>query len=328
MTEKSNLYWQIYKNLEKEVLETSSFTYFSDDQLDTYSLKNIELIMRAAVEIESIAKSLYEQNGGIMNPVDDNGRSRDLYFDTDCLNFLELNWKLSKKKIFVTSPYFNFDKVENKILTPLNKANKRGTSGADWKQAYQAIKHNRLDNIKKANIKNLVRIMATLYLLNIYYKDECIFLGKNSVTSSVPSGSDIFSVETIRVATTGQDDSVGIAFKDFQSTVSAVFMIKTTKESVAKEFEVMNNHSKLVNEKIIELSLTGQYKNQHEIYKKALQLVPMKEVNKIYKETEYEAVTIKPNKIKFYVSQGCVSIYTEGQLKQLEKDANTWKSNV
>jgi hypothetical protein len=100
---------------------------------------------------------------------------------------------------------------------------------ADWKQAYQAIKHNRAGNINKANIKHLIRIMAALYLLNIYYKDESILLGKNSTTSSVPSGSDIFSVETIRVAITNPDNSVGITLRDFQTTMQRFLWLKNQK---------------------------------------------------------------------------------------------------
>jgi Arc/MetJ-type ribon-helix-helix transcriptional regulator len=99
-------------------------------------------------------------------------------------------------------------------------------------------------------------------------------------------------------------------------------MVKKSKESVAKESKSMNKHSNLVNEKISELLSTGQYKNQNEIIKKALQLVPMGEINKVLKDTEYEAVTIKPDKISFYRSQGCTSEYTEEQLKQIEEDAN------
>jgi hypothetical protein len=48
-------------------------------------------------------------------------------------------------------------------------------------------------------------------------------------------------------------------------------------------------------------------------------------VNKILEDIEYEAVTIKPDKISFYKSQGCTSKYTEEQLKQIEDDAKAWK---
>lgn len=47
-----------------------------------------DLIVRCAVEIESLSKELYCR-WGIMEPVDSEGNKRDLYFDTDCLALLE-----------------------------------------------------------------------------------------------------------------------------------------------------------------------------------------------------------------------------------------------
>jgi len=159
---KRNLFWQVYKNLEKELLEITNIIYFNDDQLSVYSLKIAEMIMRAAMEIESIAKELYEQTGGEMNLPDVNGKKRDLYFDTDCLKHIESLWKLSKKEVFVVSPHFYFEKDENRVLTPLAKAYKMRKSGADWKRAYNAIKHYRSKSMQQASIKHLIRIMAAL----------------------------------------------------------------------------------------------------------------------------------------------------------------------
>jgi hypothetical protein len=94
-------------------------------------------------------------------------------------------------------------KDDYKILTPLHKIYKRGTSGAKWKQAYQAVKHNRAKNLPEGNIGNLIKAMAALYLLNIYYKNEKFNLSKGFAGSSqitkdfdVSLGSDIFSVKT------------------------------------------------------------------------------------------------------------------------------------
>ena len=58
-----------------------------------------DLIVRCAVEIESISKELYKNLGGNMSPIDKERKPRDLYFDTDCLNLLEQHWTLSKKKL-------------------------------------------------------------------------------------------------------------------------------------------------------------------------------------------------------------------------------------
>lgn len=114
-----NLYWPVYKNLEKEVIELSNQIHFDDNQLSIYSIKISELLLRCSVEIEAISKNLYFKLGGTQ-PTD-----RDLYFDTDCLQLLEDNWLLSKKRLLISAPNFYFENDENRILIPLLKANKK-----------------------------------------------------------------------------------------------------------------------------------------------------------------------------------------------------------
>lgn len=191
-----NLYWPVYKNLEKEFLELADYIHICDDQLDIYSMHIADLIVRCAVEIEALSKELYKSLGGNMSPVDKDGKPRDLYFDTDCLNLLEQHWKLGKKKITVSAATIYLTKPENTIILPLHKAYKRGTSGSKWKQAYQAVKHDRKESLKSATIKNLLYAMGALYILNLYYKDERIdiervYLGTNNFDSRV--GSEVFS---------------------------------------------------------------------------------------------------------------------------------------
>ena len=209
---KNNLYWAVYKNLEREVLELSNQIHFSDNQLDVYSIKIAELLIRCSVEIESIVKEVYIQNGGkhyideknreYLLEKDENGvelpdipkNRRDLFFDTDCIDYLENMWFLSKKKVLVVASTFYFEKEENAILTPLYKANKRGS--VDWGKAYQAIKHNRSANFSRGNIKHLIRAMAALYLLNLYHKDEKFDLGagNNKKIFNTSIGSDLLVV--------------------------------------------------------------------------------------------------------------------------------------
>ena len=66
----SNLYWPVYKNLEKEVLKLADYIHFSDDQLGTYSMFIADLIVRCSVEIEALSKELYCMLGGNMSPTD------------------------------------------------------------------------------------------------------------------------------------------------------------------------------------------------------------------------------------------------------------------
>lgn len=191
-----NLYWSVYKNLEKEFLKLSDYIYFSDDQLGTYSVFIADLIVRCSVEIEALSKELYGMLGGNMLPVDPQGNARYLYFDTDCLALLEQKWVLSKKQIAVSAANFYFADEKNRILTPLHKAHKRGTSGSKWKQAYQDVKHDRRNKLKKASIENLLHALGALYILNLYYGNEKIDIGRvylNDQKFDNRVGSEIFS---------------------------------------------------------------------------------------------------------------------------------------
>lgn len=185
-----NLYWPVYLNLEKELLHLAESIHIDDSQINVYSVKIAELLIRTVVEFESLAKNLYFANGGAK--ADEN----DFYFDTDCMAYLVNIWDIDKKVVMVSSPVLFFEKEENIILTPLHKTNKRSTSSADWCKAYQAVKHNRVKDLQKGNIKNLIRALAALYILNLYYRDEkvsFIIPGKEPL-QDFSFGSQIFSV--------------------------------------------------------------------------------------------------------------------------------------
>lgn len=189
----TNLFLPIYRNLEKETLKLSEDIFFNDEQINVYSTKIAELLIRTVVEIESLSKELYFNNGGPHKYTAD-GKEDFIFFDTDCIDFLEQKWELSKKEVLLTASNFYFQDPANKILTPLYKANKRGTSGSDWKKAYQAVKHDRSKNFKKASVKHLLRALAALYILNIYNKtDEEI--RKETSLLDTSFGSQIFSAK-------------------------------------------------------------------------------------------------------------------------------------
>lgn len=185
----NNLYWSVYKNLEKELIAISNVIHIDDKQLSTYSIKIVELLLRTAVEIESISKDLYYANGG--TKVNDNT----LAFDSDCIDYLENLWLLSCKVVKVTGTNLYLTKIENLELTPLDKANKRGR--CDWKNAYQAVKHSRNANLSRGTLKNFIRALAALYVLNLYYKDVRYRLGQDEKMKSFDETceSEVFSIK-------------------------------------------------------------------------------------------------------------------------------------
>ena len=238
--ENINLYWPIYKNLENELLKLSEEIHFDDYQLNVYSVKICDLLLRTVVEIEAISKELYFDNDGEAT-LDENGKDRPPYFDAECLAHLESLWILSKKQVLISATTFYFEKDENRILTPLRNAYKRG--GCSWSKAYQAVKHNRTHDITskkrgttpKGNLKNLICAMATLYLLNIYYKNEKLenFTQNLAIPfTDVRLGSDIFSVRTYKPTTFSFLFNGNNALKDIAN--EATYIVKVTESSYEK----------------------------------------------------------------------------------------------
>lgn len=184
------LYWQVYKNLEREFQSLAETIYIDDRQQEVYSMKIADLLIRTVIEIESLSKELYLLNGGDAEMTND-----DMYFDTVCIKHLNDLWNLNAKVVIVVSPDIYFEEEKNKVLHPLHNAHKRGK--CDWKKAYQDVKHNRMKKMDKGNIKHLLHGLAALYILNLYYKNEQITKLKESEKNGVDAsfGSTLFSVK-------------------------------------------------------------------------------------------------------------------------------------
>ncbi|WP_454986566.1 hypothetical protein [Capnocytophaga bilenii] len=223
-----NIFWNIYKNIERELIEISNIIHIDDNQLSVYSPKITELLIRTVVEVEAISKELYFKNGG------DKENDNQLFFDTDCIDFLENKWLLSKKKVIVSAPNFYFNNEDNRVLTPLRKANKRGSSSSKWLIAYQAVKHNRNNSLSEGNLKNLIGALAGLYVLNIYYKDLAYSLYRDSNGTNFDNslGSSIFSVDIHKYTDiTYDNEKEDMPYKKSINYDSSVYIMEPTQKS-------------------------------------------------------------------------------------------------
>jgi len=263
---KPNLFWPIYKNLEKEIIRLADTIHFSDDQLNVYSIHIADLLVRCAIEIESISKELYFIAGGEITPSDKLGNPRDLYFDTDCIELLDSKWKLSKKEIIISASNFYFSDSQNIILTPLHKANKRGTRGSKWKQAYQALKHDRKNSLNKATIGNLIQAIGALYILNIYYKSEVVKL-KTSTDFDNHINSDIFSVLNYKALSIHLRDNNYTYHTQNNSFEKAIYITKHTNISFANKCRAYFLDEKTSNDNFRKSTIIIDFLKKHPEYK-------------------------------------------------------------
>ncbi len=182
-----NIYWPIYKNLENEVVKLSYDIHIDDNQINVYSSKIIDLILRSAIEIESLSKELYYLNGGT---------KKNIKFDEDALKYLSKNWTLNKKIVIIS--YHNCFQ-SNRVIIPFLKETVKYSKGITyvWNNAYQNLKHERNNNIHHGSVGNLFNILGALYILNVYYREEQ-FLLKGNKDDNIPLnlGSDLFSFIT------------------------------------------------------------------------------------------------------------------------------------
>jgi len=164
-----NLYWPIYKNLENEILDMENNVHFTDDQRGVYSVRIADLIIRASTELESLAKDIYRREVGT-----EPSKSG------DCFIWLNNHWQITKKEIVISTPYSYFVQSYKPTLVPFDYNATDDEKNIDYSErknfysAYNSIKHDRVKNIKKANINILIRVMAALYLLNVYFKNQTI----------------------------------------------------------------------------------------------------------------------------------------------------------
>ncbi len=154
-TIQANLYYPVFRSIEREIVELSRVIYFSDEQINVYSIKISELLSRCSMEIESLLKDLYRKE-----------------FDAEpesvgqAATALDMKWGISKKELKITTDSFYFTTLYSPYFAPLGYKNR---SKDDYYAAYNAIKHDRAKNLHKANINSLVRALGSLYILNIYY---------------------------------------------------------------------------------------------------------------------------------------------------------------
>ncbi len=262
-----NNYWPVYKNLEEETLELTKYIQFTDDQLSVYSMHIADLLVRCAMEIEALSKELYWINNGT-KVYDDLGAERQLFFDTDCLKYLNNMWDLSEKQVLVSSSHFNFEKDENKILKPMHKAHKR--SGAKWNKAYQAVKHDRKNCLKEGNIKHLLSAMAALFMLNIYYSDEIFDYGTIKNQNKMFDnrlGSELFAASitdaTINTSIGGELTDSAISNETKEKIKSSMCIIKYTPASWKIINDTLRKDNERLRNALVESANFKDYINQN-----------------------------------------------------------------
>lgn len=173
------LHWSYYLVLEKDFLDTERYISFEfgDNYLydshkvidygnsNTFSNEFVKQYQAICSEIDVILKSICKELGNTV--------ANEMPQYTD----LVLNqWnKLPDQKV----------KMKDIELQPLkNWSSNLAYKSPDWWKPYNCIKHERLENFRKANLKNVTNALAGLYILELYFVK---FIGDRDSDMDVPN---------------------------------------------------------------------------------------------------------------------------------------------
>lgn len=210
-------YWEYYRELEKEFLQTQKYVEFCADNNATYSVEYLKLFQAVCSEIEVVGKVIAKTVNESFK-VDDKSNSiekwwyeiqnvlllTDGYFtymnptaQPKCFTLLEYKCLLMDR--IVLQPWKNY-RIEN-YLDSADRLKYRLVKGCNtpkWWSSYNKVKHNRMvsmeskkknTNYSKANFKNVSNAFAALYILEKAFID---MIGTYDDLSCFMNFSDLF----------------------------------------------------------------------------------------------------------------------------------------
>ena len=137
-----------FKLLEIDLKQIFQFIEPNDANLDTYSNRLFELLLRAATEFEGNAKEILETNG----------YTRKEYLKLHDYRKLNVATRLSEYEIIIDAwnprpkslfPFLNWRHIHNLV----------------WYDDYNEVKHNRFSLFKKASLGNVINAIAGVYAI-------------------------------------------------------------------------------------------------------------------------------------------------------------------
>ena len=152
-------YWPIYQNLEKEIQRLSFDIQFCDKHAGVFSVKITSLLSWISAECEGSAKILAKRAGLKIN-------GKKCFFNY-MKNLSGKYKKMTSAEIEIIWPFQNFSQSKVKPFENLAIG-----KNPVWFNAYNKVKHDRENNIKDGNLKNVIDSLAGLFVLNILLRKE------------------------------------------------------------------------------------------------------------------------------------------------------------
>lgn len=178
-------YVRAFLLIQKDLQNLFEYIEPSDTNLDTYSFRIHELLMRTCIEVEANFKAILKEN--IYNPLDKQNKP-----------LSEKKWNIHNYRIVNKTHHLSSYKVSIPIWDGIRSsfepfAEWSTTTELSWYQAYNSSKHDRKSAFKKANFSNLLNaVSGLLVLLSSQFRTEDFAPGSTLLAAE---GYDYYSGE-------------------------------------------------------------------------------------------------------------------------------------
>lgn len=175
----SGMMWNTYLEMERQFLEYLDYVPLTADHKKVYSSRLLRLMLQIGGYIDTAFKeiALFQQFDGNASCEEIRKkvlRNRTVPIDLSLKTF-EPFYRLSRRSILVKSvEHFAYPPLVIDRFAPF--ADFREHRIPSWWSAYNAVKHNMVKNIKKANLENTMKALGAAFLLNAIYEPSVICL--------------------------------------------------------------------------------------------------------------------------------------------------------
>ena len=292
----------MFKGLERELIALTNVIDINSDHLNVYSTKIADLLNRTVTEIETLSKKLFFDNGGVWEK-----SGKGFKFDTVCLEFLNDNWGLENRKVYIASPYMHLAPDESEIL-PLLGAHKMHVG--EWKNASNAVKHDRAKCLSEGTLRRFIDALAALFVLNLYNNDTVVKLGNTADGFDPSMGSEVFAIKKHPFPGIDADNKYRID-EDYDE---CTYLVRATGDTAAKAAEAIAEMNGMIVDEVMKLAVAKVNEElksgvipEEEIVQRIQQYIPIlkgqaiaatakkarKEIASAFVAVKYEAVLNK-----------------------------------
>jgi len=170
-------YTRAFKVIQLDLIKCFEYIEPSDVNVNSFSLRTHELLMRACMEVETNFKAILKEN--IFNPVYNSGTKAGQSRPEKSWNMLDYKKINQTHRLSSYTVHIPIWSGEYGVIRPFEGWD--NDNSLDWYQAYNKSKHDRHNEFHNANFINMVKaVSGLLVLLSSQFRTESFTPGEGS----------------------------------------------------------------------------------------------------------------------------------------------------